>query len=257
MAVAVYQTAAATTPPTLSSWEGVLRFLESGSLFEITPLAGPGASLNAVAGLAALLVTALLASAALREREGGTAEPQPRGDLPKHGSPRLSATSLVGVLMALSILSFAYVAGFLLPDRSIRMVVATSILPIALVAGDTFLCRYWQEFRGRQTIVAGTRSWPGSLRSIIVFLAFLPVSFVAAISVVKPMFVQRGTLIFVPYLLIVLASGLANLINRDRRWVALGLILALIHGLSLSHYKSKPSNPDLKALAQEWVSHIK
>jgi hypothetical protein len=44
--------------------------------------------------------------------------------------------------------------------------------------------------------------------------------------------------------------------RRDRRYIAIGLILAIIHGFSLLHFKSKPSNPDYKALAERWVSQI-
>jgi hypothetical protein len=83
------------------------------------------------------------------------------------------------------------------------------------------------------------------------------VSFVAAISLFRPLFIQRGTLIFVPYLLIVLASGLANLLYRDRRWVAVALILVIIHGLSLLHVYSRLPSHDYKALAEQWVPHIK
>jgi hypothetical protein len=85
----------------------------------------------------------------------------------------------------------------------------------------------------------------------------LPVSVIAVTSVIKPIFVQRGTLIFVPYLLIVLASALANLIHRDRRWVAVALVLLIIHGLSISYFKSKVSGPDYKTLAEHWASQIK
>jgi hypothetical protein len=64
------------------------------------------------------------------------------------------------------------------------------------------------------------------------------------------------TLIFAPYLLIVLASGLAHLLRRDRRWVAVALILAVIHGFSLLYYQSKASGPDYKALAEQWGPQI-
>jgi hypothetical protein len=97
---------------------------------------------------------------------------------------------------------------------------------------------------------------PGSLRSVNLFLAVWPVSIIAVISIVNPIFIERGTLIFAPYLLIVLASGLANLLRQDRRWVAVALILAVIHGFSLLYFKAKASGPDYKALAEQWGPQI-
>ena len=165
--------------------------------------------------------------------------------------------------MALSILVFAYGANTMLPRRSTRSIIAASILPVALLLIDVLLCGYWERFKGLRTSLAQKNPWLGSLRSLNFFLAVLPVSIVAAISVVNPIFLQRGTLIFAPYLLIVLASGLATLLRRDRRWVAIALILAIIHGFSLLHFKSKFSTAagqpvhDYKALAEQWVSQGK
>jgi uncharacterized membrane protein len=257
VAIAAYQSGAATRPDTLTPLEGVLCFLQSGSLFEIDPLTVSTASVNAVVAILALLATALLlASAVLRKRDGEATDRQLIGDVQGYGAPHLVVMAVVGVLMALSILVFAYVANTLLPGRSPRLVIATSILPIALLFIDALLCGYWERFKGLRTILAKKSLWPGSLRSLNFFLAVLPVSIVAAISLFNPIFIQRGTLIFAPYLLIVLASGLANLMRRDRRYIAIGLILAIIHGFSLLHFKSKPSNPDYKALAERWVSQI-
>jgi hypothetical protein len=257
IAIAAYQSGAATRPKTLTPLEGVLCFLQSGSLFEIDPLAISTASVNAVAAILALLATTLLlASAVLRKRDGEATDRQSIGDVQGYRSPHLAVTAVVGVLMALSILAFAYVANTLLPGRSTRLVIVTSILPIALLFSDVLLCGYWERFKGLWTILAKKNLWPGSLRSLNFFLAVLPVSIVATVSVFNPIFLQRGTLIFAPYLLIVLASGLANLMRRDRRWVAIALILAIIHGFSLLHFKSKPAEHDYKALAERWVSQI-
>jgi len=167
----------------------------------------------------------------------------------------LVVTAVAGVLMALSILAFAQVANNLLPGRSTRLVVAISTLPIALVLIDVLVCRYRALERLRTTL-ARKSPWPGSLRWLIFFLAVLPVSIVAAIAAFTPMFVQRGTLIYAPYLLIVLGSGLANLLHRDRRWATVALILVIVHGFSVLHFKSRVSGPDFKTLAGQWVPQI-
>ena len=257
VAIAAYQTGNPMLPTTITPLEGVLRFLQFGSLFEIDRLAISTASVNAVAAILALLATAfLIATTVLRKRVGEPIDHLSIGDIQGCESPRLAITAAVGVLMALSILVFAYVAKTLLPGRSTRLVIAASVLPLALLFIDVLLCNYWKRFKERWTISAKKSPWPGSLRSLNLFLAVLPVSIVAGISFFKPIFVQRGTLVFAPFLLIVLASGLANLMRRDRRWVAIALVLAIIHGFSVLHFKATPSDPDYKGLAEHWVSQI-
>lgn len=257
VAIAVYQSGAPARPETLNPLEGVLRFLQFGSLFEMDRPGVSEASANAVAAILALLATALLlGSAFLRKRDGQATDHQFMADAEGCGSPPRVATAVVGVLMTVSILLFAYVAKTLLPGRSTRLVIASSVLPIALVLLDLLLCGYRERFKSPPTILANQHPWPATLRSLTAFLAVLPVGMVAAASVFNPIFLQRGTLIFVPYLLVVLASGLASLVRRDRRWVALALILAGIHGLSLFYFKSKPPTYDYKTLAQRWVSQI-
>ena len=256
VAIAVYQTGAASPPPTLGPVQGVLRYLESGSLFEIGPLPLSKPFVPAVAALLAFIVTAvLLASSVLRKGDSRARDLQSGEDVRRYGSPSLLFTGIVGVVMALSIFLFAHVANTLLPGRSTRLVIATSSLPIALVLIDVVLCRYCEPPKALQTILS-KKPWSGSLRSLTFFLAVLPVSIVAGVSVVKSIFVQRGTLIFVPYLLIVLGSGLAKLVLRDRRWVAIALLLAMIHGVSVLHFKSKSSGPDFKTLAKQWLPQI-
>jgi hypothetical protein len=235
----------------------VLRFLQVGSLFEIDPLAISGPSVNAVAAVLALLATVLLLASALRRTgDGELADRQLTTDVRGYGWPPRIATLVTGILMAASILLFAHVAKTLLPGRSTHLVIASSVLPLALVVVDRLLCAYQDRLEGLHTRVASEHPWSATLRSLCFLLAVLPVGVIAAISIFSPIFVQRGTAIFAPYLLVVLASGLATLLRRDRRWIALGVLLAIIHGLSLRYFKSKPPLYDYKALAEQWVSHI-
>ncbi len=257
IAIAAYQSGAASPPPTLAPIDGVLRFLQFGSLFEIDPLAISEASANAVAALLALLATVLLMASALQGKgDAQLASRQLTTDGHGCGWPPRIVTLVAGILMAASILLFAYVAKTLLPGRSTHLVIATSALPLALVFVDTMLCAYGDRLEKPYAKVAPGNLWPATLRSLCVLLAVLPVGIVAAISIVSPIFVQRGTAIFAPYLLIVLATGLAALMRRDRRWIALAGLLAIIHGLSLRYFKSKPPIYDYKALAEQWVPRI-
>ena len=258
LAIAVYQTGNATRPTTLTPLHGVLQFLQLGSLFEVDPLAAPTATVDAVASILALLATAfLIASTILKKRVGEPTDHQSIENIQGCESPRLAVTAAVGVLMALSILVFPYVARTLLPGRSTRLVIATSVLPLALLFVDFLLCTYWERFKELRTTLAKKSPRPGSLRSLNFFLAVLPVSIVAAISFFNPIFIQRATLVFAPFLVIILASALANLMRQDRRWVAIALIMVVLHGFSVLHFKSTPSGPDYKTLAEQLTSQIK
>ncbi len=257
IAIAAYQSGAASAPPTLTPVEGVLRFLQFGSLFEIDPLAVSEPSANAVAAILAFLATVLLLAIAFqRKGDGQLADRQSTTDVQGCGWPPRIVTLVVGILMAASILLFAYVAKTLLPGRSTHLVIASSALPLALVFVDAVLCAYRERLKGLHTRVASEHPRPATLRALCVLLAVLPVGIVAAVSIFKPIFVQRGTAIFAPYLLIVLAGGLAILVRRDRRWIALAVMLGIIHGLSLRYFESKPPLHDYKTLAERWVSHI-
>ena len=44
--------------------------------------------------------------------------------------------------------------------------------------------------------------------------------------------------------------------RQDRRWIVVALIVAIIHGFSVVHIKSKPSIIDYKVLAENWAPQI-
>jgi hypothetical protein len=49
---------------------------------------------------------------------------------------------------------------------------------------------------------------------------------------------------------------LGELLRRDRRWAALALILAGVHGVSIAYYKAMPVARDYKGLAARWAPEI-
>jgi 4-amino-4-deoxy-L-arabinose transferase-like glycosyltransferase len=259
VAIAAYQTGMAFSQTTLGPLQGVLGFFQMGSFLEVDPLAVFTASVDAVASILALLVTALLiSSAALKKEQDKLTDHESVADMNAREGPysMVKLTAAAAVSMALAILVFAYVAKTLLPGRSTRLVVVASVLPLALLFVDVLLCNYWDRLKELRVTLAKKCPQPGSLRSLNFFLAFLPIGIVAGTQLFSPIFVQRGTLVFAPFLLIILASGLANLLRRDRRWFAIALILAIIYGFSVFHFKSEPSDPDYKGLAERWSSQI-
>ena len=256
VAIAIYQKGAASRPPTLSPITAIFRYLQAGALFELGPrnlFEGSVVGLAAVLALTGTLVLLTAAAAAWSDR---TEDPGSAGELEQCGAVRPAAMAGAALLMVANILVFAYVAKTLQPSRSTAPILAASVLPPVLALFDA-LVRRRPEWLGSLQRVS-TRAVRGlpTARSLVLALAVVPVGLVAAVSVFSPMLVQRGLLIFAPYLLIILATGLLDVMRRDRRWVALALMLAAVHGVSILHYKSRPPSPDYKGLAARWAPEI-
>jgi hypothetical protein len=80
----------------------------------------------------------------------------------------------------------------------------------------------------------------------------------AVLSLFFPMFLSRGVLLYTPYLMLVLSKGLLALVRRTRLWIVVAAILAVIHPLSIVHYRhSNHEHPtDYKSLAERWMPMI-
>ena len=81
-------------------------------------------------------------------------------------------------------------------------------------------------------------------------------SCVAGFSLVNPIFTERGAMVYAPYLLMVLGGGLAYLLQRQRRWLALVPLLVGVHGVSLAYFKVRPVVRDFKTLAAHWAPRV-
>lgn len=256
VAIAVYQRSAATAPKTLSPVSGVLRYLGGGALFEIDPWDLTGRSLTWLAAILALGGSLLLLRAAAKA--WGTPSGYPHSGPELDGCGRIPRLGMVVAALAMtsSILLFAFAAKTMLPMRSTTAVLAVSTLPALLALLDA------QVLNRQEWLASFNQLWTKvvplnpTARSLILVLAIVPVTLVAVVSVLSPMFIRRGTLIFAPYLLIVLAVGLRDLLRRDRRWAALGLMFAAVYGVSVFHYKALPPRYDYKGLAAQWTPEI-
>jgi 4-amino-4-deoxy-L-arabinose transferase-like glycosyltransferase len=257
LAIAAYQSGAATRPTTLVPLDGAIRFFQLGSLFESDPLASLTGFLNGLIEGLAFLATAVLFPSAVFNKNHQSTSREIEKDAEPSKAPSVIVTAAIALSMALTIFGFARLAGTFLPARSTRLVIATSMLPVALCLLDFLIASCWKWLEGLRQVSAKQMMLPESFRSLNLFLAVLPLTIIATVSLFNPIFVERGTIIFAPFLLIVLSSGLATLIERDKRWISLGLILVVIHFCSIVYYQSKPSDPDYKGLAERWGSEIK
>jgi 4-amino-4-deoxy-L-arabinose transferase-like glycosyltransferase len=256
IAIAAYQSSAATRPATLSPVSGVLRYLGGGALFEIEAWDLSGRSLTWWAAILALSGSLLLLGAAAKAWGPPTEYPPSVRELDGCGRIPRGAMVVAALAMTSSILLFAFAAKTMLPMRSTTTILAASTLPGLLALVDALVLNRQEWLASMNQLLSKVVPLNLTARSLILVLAVVPVTLVAVVSVLSPMLIQRGTLIFAPYLLIVLAVGLCDLLRRDRRWAALALMLAAVYGVSVFHYKSRPPSYDYKGLAAQWAPEI-
>ena len=89
-------------------------------------------------------------------------------------------------------------------------------------------------------------------------LAILPVLLLTLTAPAIPLFAPRTALLFVPYLLITVATGVTSLIERNRAWVILlPLLAAILSWGVIYNSESLFEQPvDFKTLSESWAPDI-
>jgi hypothetical protein len=158
-------------------------------------------------------------------------------------------------LISLGIVVLAFVLRMSAPSPTKR-VLALSIVPLGLGIGDLLLARYWPQVRRVARPFLG-RLDPFLGRNLSTLLALLPAIAMLALWPITQIFAPRTALLYIPYLLLVVARGLVCLVQRDKRWLTLGLVVALAFGVSTMHFKQRLRHPtDYSGLAQQWIGQI-
>ena len=253
IAIALYQSGHSSRPETLNPALGLLAFLQGGALFPTVALDFPHPGLMELAAAVALVVTLILLTSYALMRRGQNPEPPLTGRV---AAPPAWVTAGAGVLMTLGILLFALVAKRIIPDRSISPILASGVLPLLLYAVDRWLARHPAGRRAPPARLEALLRRAGTLRSLPALLGIVPVGLVAGFSLANPILLERGTMVYAPYLLIVTGSGLAYLLGRDRRAVVLVLLLAGVHFVSLRYFQSRPVTRDFQTLAARWAPRV-
>jgi 4-amino-4-deoxy-L-arabinose transferase-like glycosyltransferase len=222
------------------------QFLEFGFLFEPDAWDSLG-SAAAVATVGLDLVALLLLAAGLSVKskaEGETASiPGPPGWL----------ILLAAGLGAAVIVVYAHFG----PSYAIRSkrILLPLLIPVGIPLLDVLMRRYWSHVQGR--ILSRWLVIPGGLASLSGLLAVLPITGILLVSQVVELFVSRGVMLFTPYFLITVSRGLVALVQRDRRWLGLGLVMVVAFPWSVYHYFERPASPrDYKALATELIPRV-
>jgi len=236
---------------------GLWHYLQFGFLLEPDAYAVPPASTSPVLTTLIGLAGALLLLIGLRARGVGRAPPADSVSIPR------PVTLVAAIVAAGAIVAFAVVARAVDPSRT-PYIAACAAIPLVLGGLDRVVRRRWS--RVQQWGMALNRRLPGLSgaddNSLIPLLAILPAAMVALVSLITPIFVSSGVMLFAPYLTLVLSGGLVWLVRHERRAVTiagvlLGIIIMGTHALSAVQSKRRLRHPsDYQGLAQRWQTRI-
>ncbi|UCH58628.1 MAG: glycosyltransferase family 39 protein, partial [Anaerolineales bacterium] len=109
-------------------------------------------------------------------------------------------------------------------------ILLSSVMPVLLL-----MLAYLAQRRSSITVKIGSyldqKLFLGQPSSLVNLLAILPILMIAAISLFIPFFASRQALLFVPFLLIVIARGTARLLSNTRTLFSYATMLPLALGL--------------------------
>jgi hypothetical protein len=205
----------------------------SGSGFFLSSVPYTGTTLSWIARAALFLIGTMVFVMGLRQL----------WQSPPSKSVRLDGTSrsafwtvswiAAGVIGTIEIAGFLYLLRKLPPEFVNRMVYATevlSILPSAFALVALILDRTWSRLPAPgkwKQLIAGESG-------LIVSLAIGPLSMLSVLALFRPILNYRGLLFAAPYVLLLLAVGMATL----RRKVWIGLLVPLIAITCIASLKS-------------------
>jgi 4-amino-4-deoxy-L-arabinose transferase-like glycosyltransferase len=226
----------------------VSEFLQFGFLFErydSSPigLVATGAAL-ALSALALFLVAVGLATKRVAEFQA---------DL--RAGPPFWLTACAG-LAVFAVILIASAAAYSRSSGTAMRMMATLLIPPGLILLDRLLGRFWPWVQ--KTAPDPERLLPSGLLTLSGLLAVVPIAAILVISRAVPLYASRGCLPYVPFLILTAARGFVQLVRRDVRWLALGMIVALGHVASIDYFYRLPfSARDYKAISQELASRVR
>lgn len=195
---------------------------------------------------AALIVLGLCARA--------SSSTPPRAPAPDAPGSRPAWEWLLAIAVGAAMLCFAALLGPIRP-RSNATVWASSSAPLLLVALAPWGARLLEDLRQRSARVPAPRWYAHLLPSAL--FAIVPAVLMIAVSVVRGVYVARGTVVFLPFLLLLVARGIAWLCERRSArarlaGAAAAVAVIALHLASLPFaYRAEGSPRDYRGLARE------
>jgi 4-amino-4-deoxy-L-arabinose transferase-like glycosyltransferase len=234
----------------LNLFRDLCQFLQFGFLFEPDYWSVSPNPLPIFATIALVLFALFLVI------KGTLAKKDKERERPFMVGPPSGFITLSGVLMFLIILILAKWAHEHNPSRTMA-VIATSMIPLSLPAMDVLLRRYWSRLQNVGIFLSEKLASLSYLNSLNGLLAIVPVSMIIFLSIFTPLLTSRGSLLFIPYFIIILSRGLALLVRRRLSWIILVAILVVVHVLGMVYWRQVTHSPtDYKGLAEQWIPHI-
>jgi hypothetical protein len=151
---------------------------------------------------------------------------------PAAGPMLVAAAGMTLLMSGLALLSLPYISS--LGPISAFPLAAVTVFPIAN--------RFGQSLRSFLYPLEKRSDFASALTSPVVILAFFPISMVLIAALFKPMIARRALLVFVPYVLIVIAAGARSFSSQRFVAILLAVLLASLFGASAWHFRRMPSS---------------
>lgn len=228
----------------------VVQFFQFGFLFIPDSFAIPPRSLAWPVGVLIFILTLLLLWFGLKT--GKSSEDHAPMNHLKLPTWLMAGASLLMIPVILRLAQFTY---GLDADRT-KLMVASSIVPLLLLAIDFLLRRNEDRFKvWRGSVGQRLPSWL-ILNAISPLLALLPLTVMALLAPKLSLLAPRTALLFVPFLLVVLAMGATSLSKRKLLGIILLPLIVLIFGAGVVYNKNSYfEHPiDYKILATQLLS---
>jgi uncharacterized membrane protein len=212
-------------------------FLRMGFIFA-SPLSGFfQASPETLPVTRALLLVCCIAAAILGVIRLG----RPELDLMRAGDGPLPLLWFAAALLACAVI-FAFVWAayrFISPYPTIATTKMLVPLPLLIALIAYLAQRSWPAIlkrMGRRLPLSGTSG-------LVIMLAFVPFLLLLSVSLIKPIFNQRGMLLVTPYLFLVIGAGIVSIVRRWRL-LATPAVLAFVWMIVLSQGTYSAMNVD-------------
>jgi hypothetical protein len=161
--------------------------------------------------------------------------------------PRKLLPAIPGALML--ILGMAMLAS----KRQYLMMVA-GFIPLLALLVPSALSRVSSL---RRTVVFKRMNVFAEGQSLLFVLAFVPALLVVGVSFAFPLLASRLLLLFTPFLLILIASGVRNYCRKLASGIPVCVLLLVLSVSSMAYFKSTPSDSrDYQELAQKIMANI-